>query len=205
MRRYGCSTARNKNTCDNRLTVRQVDIEGLVIGALQSRLMEPALLAEFCGEYTTYLNHLRGEQNASLDAAKAELKKLARNRENLIEAIKDGVPAAEVKDDLARIAARRDVLETIVAGTKEEPVLLHPNMAAHYRRQVANLATILNADENRAEAADLLRSLIDRIVLTPNAEGKLDIDLYGDLGRHSQPRLGPHQTVGRKRPNGSAG
>ena len=143
--------------------------------------MEPALLAEFCDEYTTYLNHLRGEQNASLDAAKAELKKLARNRENLIEAIKDGVPAAEVKDDLARIAARRDVLETIVAGTKEEPVLLHPNMAAHYRRQVANLATILNADENRAEAADLLRSLIDRIVLTPNAEGKLDIDLYGDL------------------------
>ena len=41
---YGCSTARNKGTCDNRLTVRQDELEGLVIGALQSRLMDPALL-----------------------------------------------------------------------------------------------------------------------------------------------------------------
>jgi hypothetical protein len=54
-------------------------------------------------------------------------------------------------------------------------------MAQHYRAQVARLARILNADENRAEAADIIRSLVDRIELTPNDEGKLDIDLYGDL------------------------
>jgi hypothetical protein len=48
-------------------------------------------------------------------------------------------------------------------------------------KQVQKLTSVLNADENRAEAADLLRALIDRIELTPNAEGKLDIDLYGDL------------------------
>ena len=41
---YGCSTARNKGTCDNRLTVRQDELEGLVLSALQSRLMDPALL-----------------------------------------------------------------------------------------------------------------------------------------------------------------
>jgi site-specific DNA recombinase len=40
---------------------------------------------------------------------------------------------------------------------------------------------VLNREENRAEAADILRSLIDRIELTPNRQGKLDIDLYGDL------------------------
>ena len=60
-------------------------------------------------------------------------------------------------------------------------MLLHPNMAAHYRRQVANLAEALNAADNRAEAADLLRSLIDRIDRTPNSGGKLNIDLHGDL------------------------
>ena len=60
-------------------------------------------------------------------------------------------------------------------------MLLHPNMAGHYRAQVARLAEALGAEENRAEAADILRSLIERITLTPNAEGKLDIDLYGDL------------------------
>jgi hypothetical protein len=46
---------------------------------------------------------------------------------------------------------------------------------------VANLTQVLNREENRGEAADILRSLVDRIQLTPNRQGKLEIDLYGDL------------------------
>ena len=131
--------------------------------------------------WTRHLNKLRTEKNASLGATRVELARLTRQRENIIQAIKDGVPAAEVKDDLARIAMRREELQTLLAGIKEEPVLLHPNMAAEYRRQVANLAQVLNREENRGEAADILRSLVDRIELKPNQQGKLEIDLYGDL------------------------
>ena len=54
-------------------------------------------------------------------------------------------------------------------------------MAAHYRTQVARLAEALNDEGNRAEAADLLRALINCIRLTPAAEGRLEIDLQGDL------------------------
>jgi site-specific DNA recombinase len=178
---YGCSTARNKGTCDNRLTIRQNTLEGLVIGALQARLMDPALLAEFCDEYTRHLNKLRTEKNASLNATRGELARLTKQRENIIQAIKDGVPASEVKDDLARITMRREELETLLTGTKEEPLLLHPNMAAEYHKQVTNLAQVLNRDDNFGEAADILRSLVDRIELRPNQQGKLEIDLYGDL------------------------
>jgi hypothetical protein len=178
---YGCSTARNKGTCHNRITVRQDTLEGLVVGAVQSRLMDPTLLAEFCDEYTRHLNRLRTEKNSSLVAARGELARLTKQRENIIQAIKDGVPATEVKDDLARIVTRREELEALLAGTKEEPVLLHPNMGAEYRMQVANLAQVLNREENRGEAADILRSLVDRIELRPNQQGKLEIDLYGDL------------------------
>jgi site-specific DNA recombinase len=178
---YGCSTARNKGTCHNRLTVRQDTLEGLVIGALQSRLMDPALLAEFCDEYTRHANKLRIEKNVALSAARGELARLIKQRENIIQAIKDGVPATEVKDDLARIVLRREELETLLVGTKEEPVLLHPNMASEYHKQVANLAQVLSREENRSEAADILRSLVDRIELRPNQQGKLEIDLYGDL------------------------
>ena len=60
-------------------------------------------------------------------------------------------------------------------------MLLHPNMAAEYHKQVANLAQVLDQEENRGEAADILRSLVDRIELRPNQQGKLEIDLYGDL------------------------
>ena len=90
---YGCSTARNKGTCDNRLAIRQDELEGLVLSALQTRLMDPALCEEFCAEYTRFLNELRSEKNASLIAAKAEHEKLANEKAHLIQAIKDGVPA----------------------------------------------------------------------------------------------------------------
>jgi hypothetical protein len=79
--------------------------------------MDPTLLAEFCDEYTRHLNKLRTEKNASLGAARGELARFDKQRDNIIQAIKDGVPASEVKADLARIALRREELETLLAGT----------------------------------------------------------------------------------------
>ena len=43
-------------------------------------------------------------------------------------------------------------------------------MAEIYRRKVADLAAALNAQETRAEAAEILRGLIERIELRPAAE-----------------------------------
>jgi hypothetical protein len=62
-------------------------------------------------------------------------------------------------------------------------VRLHPNAAEIYRRKVAELELALNEESIKAEAADVLRSLIDRVVLTPAAEAPDGIDarLYGEL------------------------
>lgn len=80
-----------------------------------------------------------------------------------------------MREDLARLTARREELQSLLAGRKEEPVRLHPGMAGHYRVQVANLVEVLNHEDNRAEAAEIFRSLVERITLTPNSDGKLDI------------------------------
>jgi site-specific DNA recombinase len=63
-------------------------------------------------------------------------------------------------------------------------VLLHPNLAQLYRQQVARLVEALNDEHHRAEAAEVIRGLIDRIVLTPKQENgrqTLSIDLEGAL------------------------
>ncbi len=61
-------------------------------------------------------------------------------------------------------------------------VQLHPN-AAIYRDQVAELEASLAAPESRQEAAEALRSLIDRAVLLPDpsAPDGLQPELHGDL------------------------
>jgi site-specific DNA recombinase len=122
--------------------------------------------------------------DADRRAAKAELDKLTRERERLIQAIKDGIPAAEIKDDLARIAARREELEALIEGTTEEPVLLHPNLGQLYRQQVGRLVEALNDEHHRKEAAEIIRGLVDRIELTPKEEKgarMLSIELHGAL------------------------
>jgi site-specific DNA recombinase len=78
-------------------------------------------------------------------------------------------------------ASRRDELETLLAGTKEQPALLHPSTAAEYRRRGANLAQVNEPGKNGGEAADILRSPAEQIEMGSNRRGKLEIDPYGDL------------------------
>ncbi len=181
--RYGCSTARNKGTCGNRQTIHQGKLEEAVLNALQNHLMDPALCAEFCQEYTRRMNELRMEHNASLVGYRAELEKLARRKKRLIDAItEEGVHGSMVKDELTSIHNRREELEVLLSRTEEIPVLVHPNMADRYHREVTALVRALNEGERRTEAATLLRSLVEKIVLSPGKREKdLTIDLHGDL------------------------
>ena len=65
-----------------------------------------------------------------------------------------------------------------------DPITLHPGLADIYARKVANLAEALNAEDTKAEAADILRGLIDKLILTPyrTAPGGHKIELFGELG-----------------------
>jgi non-heme chloroperoxidase len=47
----GCSTARNKGTCQNRFTIRRDVLEVSVLAGLRTHLMDPGLFAEFCEEF----------------------------------------------------------------------------------------------------------------------------------------------------------
>jgi hypothetical protein len=58
-----------------------------------------------------------------------------------------------------------------------------PNLAAVYRKKVEELESLLDDAEHRDEAMELIRTLIEKIVLTPKEEGDLDALLHGGLAR----------------------
>ena len=75
-------------------------------------------------------------------------------------------------------------IEERLKDAAENPVLIHPNMANHYRDQIAALREALTDEHAQAQAADLIRKLVEKIVLTPEAGeggGSLSIDLHGHL------------------------
>lgn len=179
---YGCSTSRNKGTCTNRRSIKQADLEGAVLGALQRHLMQPQACDQFCREYTMHLNEIRRERNVAYARHEAELRKLEKDTRKIIEAIKSGFANPKLKAELDYIVQREEELKVLMEGAAEDLPALHPSMADRYRKEVTNLIDSLNDQENRTEAATLLRKLIDKIVLKPDPDGPgLLIDLHGDL------------------------
>jgi hypothetical protein len=60
-------------------------------------------------------------------------------------------------------------------------VLIHPQLAIGYRRRIERLEELLDGSE-RDEAREIVRSMIDRVVLTPKPSGSgLDATLFGAL------------------------
>jgi site-specific DNA recombinase len=141
--------------------------------------MRRDLFEDFCREYVRELNRLRMEHRTSLTHGRAELASVEREIRKLIQAIKDGVSAFSIKDELLSLEARKMELQSRL-DSPEMPELLHPRMADVYREKVGSLCLALESEESRAGAADAIRALVAAIVLEPDGE-RLKITLKGDL------------------------
>lgn len=179
----GCAAARNKGTCGNRVSIRRDQLEARVLNALRHHLMDPDLFQVFCDEFTRELNRLRGEVRSTLDAIDAELAKIDRELDTLLELILKGGAADRINAKMVALEARKTDLETRRADAREPPPLVHPEMAGWYRKQIAELHEALReeSEEQRLRATEAIRSLVDEIVLTPAVDRTLTIDVRGDL------------------------
>ena len=183
---FGCQTARNKGpaVCTNGARMAVTDLEETILGALRHHLLaDPGLCAEFAAEYARHMNQLRASQDAARAQQRAELAKVTRDLDRLVQALLDGVRGSQVKEKMAELETRKRQLETSLEQGAPAPVRLHPNMGERYRKQVTGLIDALNQPDRRTEAAELIRALVDHIVFSPE-EGspkRATLDLHGDL------------------------
>jgi hypothetical protein len=83
--------------------------------------------------------------------------------------------------ELLALEARQEQLEAELAAAPEvQQPLLHPNLAEIYRRKVAALAEALADEAMRDEAFQLIRLLLDKIVLVPEGE-ELRLEIHGEI------------------------
>ena len=197
--RLGCATARTKGTCDNLLTIKRPFVEACVLNGLRDHLMNPSVYEVFCEEYTRHVNELRMERSAASRGYRSELDKVIRDQDRLVQAILDGVPGSRVKDRMARAGgAQGGAGGSPRAKPTRSLCCLHPNLSQLYRQQVARLVEALNDEHHRTEAAEIIRGLVDRIMLTPNDENGLEVHytatspdsavLRGRERKHATPR-----------------
>lgn len=179
---YGCSASRNKGTCANRLTISERKLEASVLGSLQTQLMQPEVCEVFCVAYADHVNQKCRDDHAARDANQGELERTERSIEKLVQAIKSGVDPALIKDEINALQKRKLVLEAALDDAPAAPVFIHPNMAARFHEGIQNLIARLNDPKHRQGSSEMLRSLIEKIVLRPNEDkSALVVDLQGSL------------------------
>ncbi len=146
-------------------------------------MMAPEIVEEAMRAYAQETNRLNRERCSNGDAWKAELSRVEKQIAQIVEAIADGMYHPSMKQKMTGLEARKAELIALLADAPADAPDLLPSAASIYANKVAALAEGLNQPDARPEAAEALRMLIERIVLTPGAaRGEIFATLHGELG-----------------------
>ena len=146
--------------------------------------MAPDLVQAFAQSYTEELNKARKSASSRRAQMESDLAKTNRQIENLVEAITEGMFHASMKEKMSALEAHKADLEAKLSATPDpDPILLHPRLADVYAEKIRQLIATHNDSALRLEATEILRSLIDKVVLRPDAAypNNHAIELHGAL------------------------
>ena len=100
------------------------------------------------------MNQLRASQDAARAQQRAELVKITRDHDRLVQALLDGVRGSQLKDKMAELVARKRKLKAELEQGAPAPVRLHPNMGERYGKRSRVLIGALNEPGRRTEAVE---------------------------------------------------
>ncbi len=181
--RFACSTHNDIGACDNSRTITRVSLEDRVLAGLKDRLMAPDMVDEAIRSFVEETNRLNHAQRADRSATESKLAKIKKSKADIVDAIENGRYSETLMDRLLDLEAEEKVLKAAMAEAPADVPDIHPNIAGIYAKKVERLAEALNRPEDRDEAADAIRGLIDRVTLTPGAKrGEVHVTLQGEFG-----------------------
>ncbi len=145
--------------------------------------MAPEMAAEAMRAYAEETNRLNRERRASGEGHRSELGKIHRTLKQMLSAIEDGGHTRGMTERMRELEAREDVLKGLLAQEPANIPDIHPNVSGIYRKKVERLTEALNTPEDRNEAAEAIRALVEKITLRPGPNrGEIDATLHGELG-----------------------
>ncbi len=189
-------TAAQRHLCTNRASIRRDRLEAQVITLLAENLMEPVLAEAFAEAFTAEWNRMAAEAGLQSAQLRRDLAAVERKLSNLLDALAEGFRGAGVQAKLAGLELDRDRLAQAIQHSQPTPVRLLPNLGHAWRRTLAGLRERLAGPEHDAHARDIVRQLIERVVIHPAPPRKPpDITIEGRLEQMlitAQPGLPEH-------------
>jgi site-specific DNA recombinase len=179
-----CSSARRTGKCHNKRSIRRSQLEDAVLGVLRDNLLQPHLVEEFIAAYHAEINRKASEASAVIGQAQKRALRLTKEIDALVDILADGRASDAVLNRLTDLEAEKAEIQQQIAAPAPTPIRLHPRLPAIYRAKVEKLSASLANPTIRDEAAEIIRSLIERVKVTPTTEGMdegMDIEVRGEI------------------------
>ena len=184
--RFACSRHRRGGTCENAGWIDGQAVEARVLAGLKDKLLAPALVDAFVEEFERELKVARRQTGKVKREVQARMQACERQIANIVAVVSEGRsnPALlkrldQLEAELASLKAQLAAVSTYATGE----VVRLPAGAEIYRSKVEALETALQDEAIRPEAVEILRSMMERVVVTPTKDGTLRVDLHGDIAR----------------------
>ncbi len=181
--RYACTNHIFAAGCDNARTIDRKVLEARVLTGLCDRLMTPEAAAEAMRAYAEETNRLNRERRTSDETLRRELAETEKSIKEIVHVIEQGGFHRALLDRLTELETRQIELNARQSRAPTDIPDIHPNIGDIYRRRIERLTEALDHPDDACEAAEALREVIDRIVITPGEKrGDVHVTLHGDLG-----------------------
>jgi hypothetical protein len=181
--RFACTNHVLANGCDNARTIAREALEARVLTGLRDHMMTPDMAAEAMRSYALETNRLNRERRQSEDATRREFAETVKAIAEIVRVIEQGGWHRALSDRLTELETKQDSLTSRLSDAPQDVPEIHPRMAETYRRRIERLTATLDHPDDALEAADALREVIDRVVVTPNEKHRsYTITLQGELG-----------------------
>lgn len=167
---YGCSTAKERRTCSNRLRLPRGHAERAVLKGVQEQLLTEEAFEAFRRAYAAAAAQLRPDETL----LRRRLADAERVHQNVMTAIREGIITPSTKAELQRAEAEIAAAQVdLAAARRATPTRLVPQLRARWDEIVQALA---NRARNLPAAQEALRTLIGGgALITENGATSLEI------------------------------
>ena len=162
---YSCSGGRLR-ACENRLRVPRRRAEDIILGSVQQRLSQPAVLRAILERLVAEVEKLCATVPESFERKPKEFEQVRRRVDRLVDFIARGRESPAVAEELALTERRVAVLEAEVEAMKRaRSVVVRAPSLGWLEKRLAAFRTVL--ERRTVESATLLRRLLGKITLEP--------------------------------------
>lgn len=164
---YACSVAKDRGTCASRVRLPRKDAEHALLGGIREQLLTEAAFERFRREAAAALK----KAAPNLDGAKRRLDAAARERDNVMAAIRAGIITPTTRAEMLKAEAAVTEAQGAIAALKAyQPTQFLPRARETWSRIVDALA---DTARNVPAARDAIRQLLGDRIVVRNENGDL--------------------------------